>query len=263
MRAIQFMSEDEECEITRIAFDIDDTLTRDGRVEQEAFDALWALFRADFRLIAVTGRPLGWCDVIARQWPVHAVVGENGGGWIWRNANGSLSEGYFESESTRAEHQRIFAEIIADVSASLPGVRLTSDHRHRRTDLAFDINENEHLSDEVIAKLVARIEAHGAEAVLSSVHAHAQLSSCDKAKGIVHAAADALHENVGANKASWIFVGDSTNDAAAFSYFPITAGVANVIDFLPKLPTPPRYVANHDRGRGFAEIANTLLQRRA
>jgi len=29
-------------------------------------------------VIPITGRPAGWCDHIARMWPVDAVVGENG-----------------------------------------------------------------------------------------------------------------------------------------------------------------------------------------
>ena len=58
--------------------DIDDTLTTEGLVEPEAFLALWALFRAGIAVVPVTGRPAGWCDHIARMWPVRAVVGENG-----------------------------------------------------------------------------------------------------------------------------------------------------------------------------------------
>ena len=30
------------------------------------------------KTVAITGRPAGWCDHIARMWPVDAVIGENG-----------------------------------------------------------------------------------------------------------------------------------------------------------------------------------------
>ncbi len=58
--------------------DIDDTLTTDGRLTAPAYAALEALAEAGLRVVPVTGRPAGWCDMIARQWPVAAVVGENG-----------------------------------------------------------------------------------------------------------------------------------------------------------------------------------------
>ena len=50
--------------------------------------------------------------------------------------------------------------------------------------------------------------------------------------------------------------------SAAFSYFPLSAGVANVRAHLAQLPRAPAFVATADRGRGFAEIAATILAAR-
>src|SRR3979411_3263629 len=61
-----------------VLLDIDDTLTTDGRLSAVAYGALEDLSRRGLRLIPVTGRPAGWCDLIARFWPVDAVIGENG-----------------------------------------------------------------------------------------------------------------------------------------------------------------------------------------
>ena len=58
--------------------DIDDTITTDGRLTAEAYSALEAAQSAGYIVIPVTGRCAGWCDHIARMWPVDAVVGENG-----------------------------------------------------------------------------------------------------------------------------------------------------------------------------------------
>ena len=58
--------------------DIDDTLTTRGRLTARAYAALEALKQSGKLVIPVTGRPAGWCDHIARMWPVSAVVGENG-----------------------------------------------------------------------------------------------------------------------------------------------------------------------------------------
>jgi hypothetical protein len=38
--------------------------------------------------------------------------------------------------------------------------------------------------------------------------------------------------------------------------------VANVREHLDRLPVAPRWVARHERGRGFAEIVETLIERR-
>ena len=58
--------------------DIDDTITSEGSLTAAAYTALERLHRAGFIVMPVTGRPAGWCDHIARMWPVDAVVGENG-----------------------------------------------------------------------------------------------------------------------------------------------------------------------------------------
>ena len=64
--------------IRYVLTDIDDTVTTDGRLTATAYQALEALDQAGILVIPITGRPAGWCDHIARMWPVYAVVGENG-----------------------------------------------------------------------------------------------------------------------------------------------------------------------------------------
>ena len=64
--------------VSAVLTDIDDTLTTEGKLTAEAFSALERLHQAGFLVVPVTGRPAGWCDHIARMWPVDAVVGENG-----------------------------------------------------------------------------------------------------------------------------------------------------------------------------------------
>ena len=64
--------------IRYVLTDIDDTVTTDGRLPAKSYDALERLQNAGLAVIPITGRPAGWCDMIARFWPVDAVVGENG-----------------------------------------------------------------------------------------------------------------------------------------------------------------------------------------
>src|SRR6266513_1195237 len=69
-----------ECatKIRAVLTDIDDTLTQNGRLPALAYGAVERLHEAGLVIVPVTGRPAGWCDLIARQWPVDAVIGENG-----------------------------------------------------------------------------------------------------------------------------------------------------------------------------------------
>ena len=64
--------------IRYILHDIDDTITNEGKLTAEAYSALWKLHDAGLKVIPVTGRPAGWCDMVIREWPVDAIVGENG-----------------------------------------------------------------------------------------------------------------------------------------------------------------------------------------
>src|SRR6187401_69159 len=79
--------------------DIDDTLTTGGKLTAAAYAALEALQRAGLLVVPITGRPAGWCDQIARMWPVDAVVGENGAFYFWHDAGAAkLCRRYYDAE---------------------------------------------------------------------------------------------------------------------------------------------------------------------
>jgi hydroxymethylpyrimidine pyrophosphatase-like HAD family hydrolase len=240
-----------------VVFDIDDTVTRNGVLEANAYSAMHLLAGAGFELIAVTGRPLGWTDVIARLWPVRAAVGENGAGWAWVDDAGT-HEGYFCTETERADQAVLLDAIRCQVETDIPQVQTTCDHLHRRCDLAFDVGEFASLPQGEIDALVGLIERMGARSSVSTVHAHAVPGAWDKAKGVARALDEVLGIELSAELERWVFVGDSGNDAAAFEYFPKSVGVANVREHLDRLPVPPRYITDGDRGRGFAELAAHL-----
>ena len=244
-----------------LVFDIDDTVTRNGVLEEEAFSAMHRMAKAGLDLVAVTGRPLGWTDVIARIWPVRIAVGENGAGWAWRDAGG-VREGYFCDAEARDRQLLRLDDIRKDVAASMPHVKVTLDDRARRCDLAFDVGESESLAPEEIEALIERIEGHGVATSVSTVHAHAVPGAWNKAVGVDRALAEALGVDLAAELDRWVFVGDSGNDAEAFARFPKSVGVANVREHLARLPVPPRYVTDSDRGRGFAELAAHLVDGR-
>ena len=248
--------------LTGVCFDIDDTVTRHGVLDLAAYAALFDLGRAGLKLIAVTGRPLGFAEVVARMWPVDAAVGENGAGFVARDGQRTRVD-YWDDEATRHSQAQRLLQIRARIARELPEVRLSGDAWARRCDVAFDVGEEVQLPRPQIDQLVAIIEAEGARATVSSVHTHAQLGDHDKAKGVARAARALWGLDCADVRSRFLFVGDSGNDAAAFAWFEHTAAVANVTRFLDRLPVPPAFVADADCGEGFAEIARVVLSRRA
>lgn len=263
MKPLASLSAEVARAIRGVVFDIDDTVTRDGRLERVAFDAMWRAHDAGLHLVAATGRPLAVADVVAHHWPVVAAVGENGAGWVYRDASNVTREGYFADDESRGRERALLNRIKEAVAHELPTIKLAKDGHGRRCDVAWDIGEFEHVDEATINALTGVIAREGALSTVSSVHAHAYLVACDKAQGAARAVHDALGRDLATELSAWVFIGDSGNDATAFAYFEHTVGVSNVVEHLPRISVPPKYVCTHDRGRGFAELIDTLLSKRA
>lgn len=240
-----------------VCFDVDDTVTTHGTLDPTAYQAMFQLKGLGLKLIAVTGRPLGFAEIIARTWPVDAAVGENGAGFIAKQDK-TLRTGYWDPVELRATQQRRLLHIRERVADELPQIGVSSDSWARRCDLAFDIGEQASVPPAEIERLLRLLEAEGAHASVSSIHAHAQLGTHDKARGVLLASDVLWGLSEQEVQREFLFVGDSGNDAAAFSFFELSVGVANVRLHLARLPTPPRFVTQASFGAGFAELAQTL-----
>ncbi len=245
-----------------VCFDVDDTVTHHGTLDPAAYAAMFALRESGLKLLAVTGRPLGFAEIIARTWPVDAAVGENGAGFIAREGR-TLRTGYWDAVELRTRQQAQLRRIRERVARELPEVMVSSDAWARRCDLAFDVGEQVNLPRATIDALVGVMAEEGAHTSVSSIHAHAQLGDHDKARGVALAAGELWGVPFEQVADAFLFVGDSGNDAAAFAFFALTVGVANVAQHLDRLPTPPRYVAQAGYGAGFAELAHELVRLRA
>jgi predicted mannosyl-3-phosphoglycerate phosphatase (HAD superfamily) len=66
MKNLSTMSLSQLQDIKFILTDIDDTLTSDGRLKSNAYEAMERLSDNGYSVIPVTGRCAGWCDHIAR-----------------------------------------------------------------------------------------------------------------------------------------------------------------------------------------------------
>ena len=241
--------------------DIDDTVTTDGMLTSEAYCALESLQEAGFLVIPVTGRSAGWCDHIARMWPVDAVVGENGAFYYRYDREQKKLHKFFcqDDEALRSNAQKL-KSISANVLSNIPGVKLASDQEFRITDLAIDFAEDvEPLGLQEAQRIVDLAEAEGATAKISSIHVncwfgdHSKLStSLTLLKDCFNIIEDNIQESV-------VFVGDSPNDALMFDYFDLSIGVANISKFTDTLLEQPRYITKGFAGKGFTEVATHLL----
>ena len=115
MKPLSELAQEEARRIDGVLFDLDDTLLSHGLLTRAAFGALWDLHDAKLRLVAVTGRPSGWGEVIARQWPIDGVVTENGAVHVVRGGAGvRLLQSCNERE--RRKRRIRLAQIIEEVA---------------------------------------------------------------------------------------------------------------------------------------------------
>jgi len=247
--------------IDAIFTDIDDTLTTEGLVEAEAFAAIWDLHRANIPVVLVTGRPAGWCDHLARMWPVAGVIGENGAFWMRYLREARRFESIFVLEQQERDAQVARLATVKDaILAAVPNARVASDQPFRIHDLAIDFCEDvvPPLSAAEIDRIVAVFEAHGAIAKVSSIHVNGWFGRYDKL-GMIERFAREVLGMPDLSRAA--YVGDSPNDEPAFRAFEHAIGVANVRDFAARLVHPPKLVTEARGGRGFAEVAAQVLRR--
>lgn len=271
MRPLADLGPLEAARITVVAFDLDDTLLTDGQLVPSVYSALGRLAEAGYLLVAVTGRPLGYGEVLARLFPVLGVVVENGSLSVQRASTGALLVRDPVPNSERERRNTALAELDRAVRAAVPNAVFSDDMPLRRSELTYDVAEHRRLEEDEIARVVAVIRAHGAWATRSSVHVHATFDRGNKAEGLLRflheqapllRAAGASVPDLGAWRQRILFVGDSGNDAPCFAGFPCTVGVANVRAALASLSVAPRWVTTAEKGAGFRELAEHLLRLR-
>lgn len=245
-----------------LLFDIDDTLTTGGRLTAQAYAALERLKRTGRIVVAVTGRPAGWCDHIARMWPVDAVVGENGA-FYFRYENGKLRKRFQDPDAVRAAKRARLAAIAERILSTVPGCALASDQAYREADLAVDYCEDvAPLPLEMAERIAELMREAGLTARVSSIHVNGWFGGYDKLAMTKVLFAEKFATDLDAANADYAFAGDSPNDAPMFAYFKNSVGVANIARFAGRLSAQPTYVTQAQAGAGFAELAAHLLGER-
>ncbi|MFH1808929.1 MAG: HAD-IIB family hydrolase [Pseudomonadota bacterium] len=241
-------------------FDIDDTFSTDGRISDRAFAALWRAHRAGLILVPVTGRPAGWADHIARMWPVHGVVAENGAMATFLDGD-RLRSVYLLDTAARARNRKRLAALQQEILRAVPGAGVASDQPYRLFDLAIDFCEDvPALDDDQVQRIVALFRRRGATAKVSSIHVNGWFGHYDKLGMCRRFAREVLGIDLDRQRDRFLFVGDSPNDAPLFEYFPSAVGVANLRRFIPQVETLPRYLTRGRSGAGFAEVIRGVLE---
>jgi HAD superfamily hydrolase (TIGR01484 family) len=247
--------------------DIDDTLTTDGAITADAMQALMDLKSAGLHVIPITGRPVGWSEQVAfsagKTWPVDAVVAENGSAAIFlRKMNALLSLGkiYQQDVAIRCKNYARMQQVARRVMREVVGAHLSQDSSGRETDIAIDHSEFTQLSTDKINQVVQIMQAEGMNATVSSIHINGWFGDHNKLSGARWIVRELFGRELNAEIDRWVYVGDSTNDALMFEHFPYSVGVANIRRFEAELAHLPRYITQGERGAGFAEVAQALLQ---
>jgi HAD superfamily hydrolase (TIGR01484 family) len=248
-------------DIRCVLTDIDDTLSTRGRITAETYTAMEELHAAGYLVIPVTGRPAGWCDHIARMWPVDAIVGENGALYMRHDdVARALKKRFVADESERKRNRQRLTAIGEKILCEIPGCALASDQQYRETDIAIDYCEDVvPLSREDVERVVAMMRSEGMSAKVSSIHVNGWFGSYDKLAMTRTLLAEQFGIDLDAERQRCIFIGDSPNDAPMFDFFSYSIGVANVHAFGDAIATPPKYVTTAKAGAGFAELATLLL----
>lgn len=246
--------------VNTLLTDFDDTLTVNGRLPAKVYEKLEELSAAGLSVVLITGRPAGWCDLIARCWPIAGVVGENGA-LAFRYDGQRMLRLHEDSAEVRETNQARLKRVGVEILREVPAAAISVDQPFRIADLAIDFAEDVGpLSDSDVQRIVSIFESHGATAKVSSIHVNGWFGAYDKLSMTKRFLSEALGRTLDDRCA---FIGDSPNDEPMFGAIQLAVGVANIGTFLARMNKRPHYITNGHGGAGFVELAEALLGARA
>jgi len=261
MKPFEKFPKDLKNKIRYVLSDIDDTLTLNGRLPAVVFAAMERLKNAGIRTIPITGRPAGWCDHIARMWPVDGLVGENGAFYFrYDDRQRKMQRRYFKSEDQRNTDRQKLEKLKLEILKKIPGCRVSADQAYREADLAIDYCEDiPPLTMKEVDDIVRLFENAGARAKISSIHVNGWFGEYDKLTMTRMLLDEVFKDDLEAVKEDVIFIGDSPNDVPMFQFFPHSVGVANILEFKGKIAHEPAWITRKAGGFGFSEMVDQLL----
>jgi HAD superfamily hydrolase (TIGR01484 family) len=249
---------DEFAAVRLVLTDMDDTLTRNGRLAAATYAALERLETAGVHVIPVTAAPAGWCDQMALMWPVTAVIGENGG-FAFRRAGASVTRAFWLEDAAREAAMHRLRELGQKLVADFGDVALADDQPFRLASLAFRRPE----SRERTAALARALADARLSVTVNSIWVLAWSGGYDKLSAARRFLPALAGLDVDRDRDAIVYVGDSGNDAPMFAHFEKSAGVSTVRAHLADIPRPPRWITRGAGGDGFVEVAEAILAARS
>jgi HAD superfamily hydrolase (TIGR01484 family) len=265
-KSLAEMSATQASAIKWLLTDVDDTLTWQGKLPPESLIALDKLTAAGVNVVAITGASAGWCDQIARLWPVHGVLGENGAFWMQKNANGFISRETSPIDSMKSRQMALIKHLRV-LLEDYPCIGFAYDQSFRYCDVAINLSQDrqpveQKICDELLIKVrQLTVDGQSVNATLSSIHLNVWIGDHNKrlsAEQYLFA-----HDVDTMNLNEIAYIGDSLNDEAMFAWLPLTVGVKNIEPLLPRFDAKPAYITSKSGGYGFAELADFILRAKA
>ena len=234
-----------------IATDMDGTLTQQGKFTASLLQALEDLSAADIPVLIVTGRSAGWVSGLVTYLPVVGAIAENGGLFYPADSANSVA---LTPIPDVVEHRQQLEVAYQRLKSEFPHIEESTDNRFRITDWTFD---NRDLTITQLERLEALCASLGWGFTYSSVQCHIKPVTQDKATGLMQVLQDYFPQY---ESGQVVTVGDSPNDASLFNpqLFPLSVGVANVLDYASELIHKPAYITTAVEGEGFCELAQFL-----
>jgi HAD superfamily hydrolase (TIGR01484 family) len=235
--------------------DMDETLTHQGRLAARTYDALERLQRAGVKVIPVTAAPAGWCDQMARMWPVDGVIGENGGLFMQRDSERGVKRTFWHREDERQAISARLAAIGREIEQAVPAARLADDQPFRLTSLAFAQPDHERERGLVVEAM----RKAGLSVTVNNLWILGWIGPYDKLAMARRVMAEAYTIDIDTDEDAILYCGDSTNDAPMFAFFRHSVGVSSVRHYLAEIPIPPNWITRGPGGDGFVEVADAVI----
>ncbi|MBD2629850.1 HAD family hydrolase [Trichormus variabilis] len=239
--------------IRLVATDMDGTLTNQGKFTSVLLQALENLATAGVKVLIVTGRSAGWVSGLNSLMPVAGAMAENGGLFYPSQHPEPVA---LTPIPDLAVHRQHLATVFAKLQIQFPQIRESADNRFRVTDWTFDVAS---LTLNELQDIGNICQEMGWGFTYSNVQCHIKPQGQDKAVGLLQV----LHQYFPEYSPEQIVtVGDSPNDESLFNrrYFPLSVGVANVLQYANQLQYQPAYLTTAAEGEGFCELSSYILQ---
>ena len=256
MQSLSAMSVESALRIKALLFDLDGTFVSNDTLLSSTYGSLEKTKNLGIKTIAVTGRPAGWCDLMARWWPIDSVIGENGA-FSYAKVNDRIVRSTYHDSVSYPEYQQKLQSIFEDLLVKYNYLKLASDQPFRHWDLAIDIAEESEVPLEVALDIVIMCQEKGARAAISNIHVNIWFGDYNKENMSLKVLNDfELTKNDG------VYIGDSPNDSPMFGCFPLSIGVSSVTNYKDIMDNLPNYVTKASGADGFAELVEFISSTR-